>query len=354
MTTLTNQNNLFKFKDINDQEIKVKINIQDKDLFFYTELYTKKYKSNYSIETIKKDNQIFFLCKSINDVYDQIEALAKDNKSTFIEENNTIHLFIPTNIPLAPEIKVELLCIEDNNNISKVEDINNNNNININYQNENNINLLIQENREIKQLINRTFKILMDENNQLKAKINLLENILINNNMFYLGDDTFKKIKYFISGDSDNIRYNIKFNLIYKLEPFEQNWYRYSSACDINAPALFIFVTTQNSIFGAYASYFNTHESWAKDPNAFIFSINLNKKYMPMKSKDHYKREKYGFNFKDITFNDLNYNVGLFYTGHYLKDFEIEGKKKQFNIRHFLVYQVDIKQLDQKPVTTNL
>ena len=347
MATSTSQSNIFKFKDINGQEIKVKIYIQDKNLFFYTESNAKKYTSNYSIETIKNNNQIFFLCKNINDVYNQIEALAKENRSNFIAENNTIHLFIPTNVPLAPEITIDLLCSADNDNKSKDLNIyNDNNNINNNKQNENNINTLIQENREIKQLINQTFRLLMNENNQLKIKINHLEDILLSNNMFYLGDDFFKKIRYYISGDSDNIRYDIKFNLIFKLESFEENWNRYSSSCDINAPALFVIVTSQNSIFGAYASYFNTHEGMATDPNSFIFSINLNKKYMPINSKNHYKRDKFGLDFRDITFIDLKYRIGMLYTGNYLKDFELEGKKKKFSVRHFIVYQVDIKQLD--------
>ena len=37
----------------------------------------------------------------------------------------------------------------------------------------------------------------MEENNQLKIKISHLENTLLNNNLFYLGDDNFKKNKIF-------------------------------------------------------------------------------------------------------------------------------------------------------------
>ena len=49
----------------------------------------------------------------------------------------------------------------------------------------------------------------------------------------------------------------------------------------MNCPIVIIIITKKNSIFGAYASNFSTKSGggWVGDKNAFIFSLNLNKKY---------------------------------------------------------------------------
>ena len=79
--------------------------------------------SSFSTEALKEKNQFFFLCKSINDIYKQIDILSKDNKWVFIQEDKKLNLIIPTNMPLAPEIKIELKEIEKNID-SKVQELN--------------------------------------------------------------------------------------------------------------------------------------------------------------------------------------------------------------------------------------
>ena len=330
-----------KFKNLNGQEIEVKMFIKDQNLFFDTEisenkLSKKKYLSNFSIEALKEKNQFFFLCKNINDIYKQIDILSNDNKLTFVQKAKKINLVIPTNMPLAPEIKIELNEIEKNID-SKVQELNDYI-IKSEKQNENNMALLIKENKELKDLIINKFEILIKENKEMKEKINKLEKILTEN--FYIFDEnSLERIKEWIGGDKNKI----KFNLIFKLGEQENNYSRFHSVCNVNAPVIFIFITNNNSIFGAYCPLFNTNEnSWINDSNAFIFSINLNKKYPAKKSNNNYFRGTCGFHFQDITYCDFSSRKGtLSNSGIYLSQKELEGNNDSFIIKHFYVYKVD-------------
>ena len=94
--------------------IEVIIGIKKNNITFKTELSEnplnkRRFFSKYSIDSIKEKNQFFFLCKNLNDIFRQIELLTKDNKSIYILDHSKINLSIPTNMPLAPEIKIELL-----------------------------------------------------------------------------------------------------------------------------------------------------------------------------------------------------------------------------------------------------
>ena len=338
--TLSKEKNI-KFKNLNGQEIEVKMYMKEQNLFFDTEipenkLSKKKYLSSFSTEALKEKNQFFFLCKSINDIYKQIDILSNDNKLVFIQEDKKLNLIIPTNMPLAPEIKIELKEIEKNID-SKVQDLNDYI-IKSEKQNENNVALLIKENKELKDLINNKFDILIKENKEMKEKINKLEKI-IKVNFGILDDDIFEKIKDWIGGDKNKIN----FNLIFKLSEQDKDRNRFNSACNVNAPVIFIFITNSNSIFGAYCPLFNTSESkWINDSNAFIFSLNLNKKYPATKSNQNYYRGECGFHFQDITYCDFNSRKGSFSTsGVYLNQKELEGNNSEFYIKHFYVYKIN-------------
>ena len=333
-----------RFKNLNGQEIDVKMYIKEQNLFFDTEipenkLSKKKYSSSFSTEALKEKNQFFFLCKSINDIYKQIDILSKDNKLVFIQEDKKLNLIIPTNMPLAPEIKIELKEIEKNID-SKVQELNDYI-INSEKQNENNVALLIKENKELKDLINiinNKFDILIKENKEMKVKINKMEKILTEN-FFIFDENSLEKIKDWIGGDKNKIN----FNLIFKLTEQDKDCDRFHSACNVNAPVIFIFITYNNSIFGAYCPFFNTSEGkWINDSNAFIFSLNLNKKYLAKQSNKNYFRGQCGFHFKDIEYCNFSSRKGTFYTsGVYLNQNELEGNNSEFYIRNFYVYKID-------------
>ena len=330
------------FKNNQGQKIEVNMEIKDSNLCFKSEisenaLAKKRYESKYSLEAIKENNKFFFLCQYITDVYKQIEILSND-KSNFIIEQNKMILHIPTNMPLAPEIVIELNEIEKNIN-TKVEELNDYI-IKKEKQNDSKLDLLIKENKELKDLlsnlINNKFDVLIKENKEMKEKIINLENLL-NTHLGILPDAYFEMIKNWIGGDKNKIF----FHLIYNLRD-DKDYNRFHKECNVSKPVVFIFITTKKSIFGAYCPCFNTSGGqWINDSNAFIFSINLNKKYPAKNSSSNYYRGVCGFHFQDITYCDFSSRKGSLGTGYYLNTLELEGDQKEFNISHFYAYQVD-------------
>ena len=329
--------------------IEVIIGIKKNNITFKTELSEnplnkRRFFSKYSIDSIKEKNQFFFLCKNLNDIFRQIELLTKDNKSIYILDHSKIDLSIPTNMPLAPEIKVELF--EEQQDLSaKVNDLNEYI-LNKEKVNENKISLLIKENKEIKNLIN----ILIKENREMKETINsylsnfdlLFKNQLkIINHLKIIDQEWFDKIKDWIGGDKNKIKFELIFNFNDNFSNEVRNIYH--SLCNISAPAIFIFIT-EKSVFGAYCpNYYckNNNSSWINDSNAFLFSLNLNKKYPAKVNRENYHTGICGFHFNDITFCGMTDRKGSFGTsGTYLNVYELDGNNTNFYVEQFIVYKV--------------
>ena len=319
-----NQQKKFIFKDSQNHEITVSISIANEKLSFSTEknenfLNKKKYNSIFSFEEIKEKNKFFFLCQNINDVLNQIELLLKQNNANFKKESNQIILTIPTNMALAPQIIFELKEIEKNIN-TKVEELNDYI-INSEKNYEKNFSLLLKENKEMKEKI-------CDLENQIK---------ILNLNFGFLPDYYFDKIKNWIGGDKEKIG----FSLIFKLKEEEKDYNRFHQSVNTGGSLIFIFITENMSIFGSYCPLFNTSEGkWINDSNAFLFSLNLDKKYPAKKSDSNYYRGVCGYHFQDIDYCDFSSKKGSFAkSGTYLDKYELEGNNSYFYIKHFLVYQ---------------
>ena len=341
---------VFLFKNNQGSTIEVKINIKDNNIIFKTELSEnqlnkRRFSSKYSIDAIKENNKYFFLCQNLNDIYKQIDLLAKENKSSYVLEHSKIDLIIPTNMELAPEIKIELLE-EQKDLLTKVNDINEYI-LNKEKVNENNISLLIKENKEIKELLN----VLIKENREMKETINSIKSSydLLNKDKIIIlktmktgiiDEECFNKIKDWIGGDRNKIKFELIFN-------FNENFSDkvrdiYHNKCNISAPAIFIFFT-ENSLFGAYCPYYATnYNRWINDSNAFLFSLNLNSTYRAKNSQSNYHRGTCGFHFNDITFCSMNDRKGTFSkSGIYLNEYVLEGNNNEFYVKQFLVYKVN-------------
>lgn len=133
--------------------------------------------------------------------------------------------------------------------------------------------------------------------------INIIETGIID-------QEYFERIKEWIGGDKNKI----KFELIINFNDNFSNKVRqvYDNNCNISAAAIFIFIT-KKSIFGAYCPYYSCNDGkWINDSNAFLFSLNLNKKYPAKKSGNNYFRGKCGFHFSDLTFCGMNDRQGNF------------------------------------------
>lgn len=332
-----------QFKNNQGKTIEVKMYIKENNINFKTELNENKlnkryFSSKYSVDTLKEKNKFFFLYENINDIYKQIDSFVNENLSSYILESNKINLIIPTHMQVAPEIKIEL-SEEEKDLSTKVNELNEYI-LNTEKTNENNISLLIKENKEMKELIN----ILIKENKEMKETIksikNNSDNIMnyIKNKEGILDEKYFDKIKEWIGGDKDKIKFQLIFNL--NNIRTDQNGV-YNNNCNINAPAIFIFITDKNSIFGAYCPSYNCNGSqWISDTNAFIFSLNLNKKYPAKKSGNNYYRGTCGFHFTDITFCNLTSRKVTLNNSIYLDNLELEGNNNSCYVLNFLVYRV--------------
>ena len=97
------------------------------------------------------------------------------------------------------------------------------------------------------------------------------------------------------------------------------------------------------SIFGSYCpKYYTSSGSWINDSNAFLFSLNLDKKYPAKKANENYHAGTCGYHFQDITFCSFSQRKGTFsISGTYLDKYELDGKQNYFYIKHFLAYKVE-------------
>ena len=329
----------FLFRDDQNQTIDVIIDVNNNMLTLNTDLSksnlgNKKYSSFYSFDEMRKKNKFFFLCENIDDSLYQIENLISKNKNnlTFKKSQNQISIFIPTNINLAPKIIFELKENDENA---------------IDYMDKD----VIEKDLSAPDLdeLNKNDFITPDNNYDknlilfLKDKICNLEKqmSLLNLNFGILPEHYFDRIKDWIGGDKNKIR----FNCIFKLGEQETNLDRYHLSVNLNCPQIFIFITGNSSIFGSYCpnySIVDKNVHWENDPKAFLFSINLDKKYPAKKAEKNYFIAKCGYHFKDITFCSYDGRTGLLSkTGTYLDKLELEGINKNFYVKHFLVYKVE-------------
>ena len=318
----------FAFSNDQNQKIEVAMDTNNNKLTLNTELNEnilnkKKFTSIYSLDEVKEKNKFFFLCQSLNDVLNQIETLLQNNNSaSFIKSRNKIELTIQTNMPLAPKIIFELKETE-----KKIED---------KVEELNDYIINTEKNSE------KNFALILKENKEMKEKICNLENqlSLLNLNFGILPNHYFDKIKDWIGGDKNKIR----FSLIFKLKEEERDYNRYHQCVNLGCPQIFIFITENLSIFGSYCPNYRANSSygWQNDSNAFLFSLNLDKKYPALKNQSNYHTGVCGYHFQDIEYCSFSSKKGSFgKTGTYLDKYKLEGDNQYFFIKHFLVYRVE-------------
>ena len=182
---------------------------------------------------MKEKNKFFYLCQNLEDALNQIEILILKNKNnvTYKKSNNKIILNIPTNINLSPQIIFELKEINENSIDLQEKDLDAPDIIEL-YKN----NYNTPDNNNDKNLL--LF---------LKEKIcNLEKQIsILNINFGILPENYFSRIKEWIGGDKNKIR----FNLIFKLAESEHDLERYHKNVNLNCSQIFIFITDNLSIF---------------------------------------------------------------------------------------------------------
>ena len=178
-------------------------------------------------------NPYLILCKSLDDIIEEIKLLIEEKKSSFIEETNKINLIIPTHMNKAPQIIISINEIEKDINL-KIQEI---------YDfilkfydenkktNEQNIKKLLDENEKMKNMIKKLEEkvdLLSNENNELKCQIGIIS------------PDDLDKIKKWI--DPQNYQ-KIKFECIYKFLDRETNRDTFNKKCNVNVPVVIIIIT---------------------------------------------------------------------------------------------------------------
>jgi hypothetical protein len=89
-----------------------------------------------------------------------------------------------------------------------------------------------------------------------------------------LNKDDFDLIKYFIN------KGNIKLSLIYKATIDSDFSNKFHEKCDNNSPTITLIKTDNGIRFGGYTTQtWNNNEECKQDDEAFLFSIDLRKKY---------------------------------------------------------------------------
>lgn len=236
-------------------------------------------------------------------------------------------------IEYSPERKIEIIIPKkDINDISQLNIITELINI-------------IQENKEIKQkLIDLEQKV----NILLKEKENRedmkgFEKTIIKNN-----SEAEKLMKWVCPNNERKVK------LIYKATPEENTRDDFHRKCDNKGATLTIIETTKGRRFGGYTSVcWDSSSGWKDDKEAFLFSLDNDKKYDVIQSKNYkvYSGSGYGPWFGDCG------NIGLAYEKNYFigndshreyfeykcysttVENELSGGKT-FNISKMEVYQI--------------
>lgn len=356
--TIDNENYLLKLGKNNNYS-SVIIFIESKNI-----LNKKVFKADYSLLSLSKISKYFKIFESIEEVFDFLNNCFKNNKINFHfqpgKEKLIIEIEINNLINGKELIKIEL--IKNEKEISQSD--------------------VIEELKKLNEKINNMeniyfekIKNLENENKILKEKILNIENKLIKN------DDIINNINVPIINNSTIIknfssinfvfehlkthfslspRNKIEAKLIYRAStdgPYPKD---YHTKCDNIPNTLCLIQTTKNIIFGGYANIKLCPDLYGgnrDDRNAFAFSVNLRKIYLPKNDEPSLHFNKYygpifGNNNNCCYIFLVDRNGNFFQKGGrscemknnpyngFLRDYEINDGEKNFGIKEIEVYQV--------------
>ena len=248
-------------------------------------LYPIIYKKSYSIKDLQ-DISNYFLNISLDEIPAKINTLITSEKYTlkrdYLNPSNLILNLYPSLLDLSgddiKEIKFDIPLEKNEINLYEIiADMS----FKINELNEK-VKKLENEQTPKKQMIeydkriekmniklNRLNKlnIYQDSNFLNRIQAVLSKNILLNN-------DEFDLLKYFIN------KGNIKLSLIYKATIDSDFSNKFHEKCDNHAPTITLIKTDDGIRFGGYTTQtWNNNEECKQDDEAFLFSINLRRKY---------------------------------------------------------------------------
>ena len=172
---------------------------------------------------------------------------------------------------------------------------------------------------------------------KIKNKESLIGGIIKNEDQYNLISDWIDRNK------------ELKFKLLYKGTIDGDTFDMFHNKCDNQGATISFIESTDNQIFGGYAS-----KSWNKnnqgdvpDPNSFLFNLNLKKKYPVSNNKGlmkDYICDFGGSGFHELwIFTDFSSRGGGCDNGkgYNFKNYELSGGKRDFKIKELEVYKVE-------------
>lgn len=249
----------------------IDINIKDTNSFPQS-----NYSQSFTFEKIIEKCKIFKIYDNLPEIYDNIIIFMEKKKYSLETKNSSI--FLTFNLDLG-NFGFELFAKKNN-----IDDT-------LNYLTEK-VKYLIDENNEIKNKLNQYFQ----ENSELKNKIIVLEKEINLSKEKEKKDELFKGSTIIQSLEEKNLisnwilqNTNKITQLLYKAKRDGDDASVFHSKCDNMGPLLIIIQTTTGYRFGGYTSKSWTKPSssnWPGDELAFVFSLNLKRKFEIKKPKE--------------------------------------------------------------------
>ena len=354
---INNQNYILKIgKDIEGKNISIFLESSDS-------FSTKIYKSDFSLLSLYKISKYFKIFESLEEIIDFLNQCFDSNKNNidFNFENNKVIINIEINNLINGKNLIKLELLEEVKVISKNDLLQEIQKMNKKMQEFSaKINSIESENKLLKEKINQVEK----ENKLLKEKIKIMEKEKINDNIIQFSKiiENGSSLKFifqhlrkhfYISQDK-----KIESKLIYRASSDGPTPSIYHEKCNGIPKTLCFIKTTEDIIFGGYANIKLVGGLYGEnrnDKDAFAFSLNLSKIYLPKNEPSLHFNEYYGPIFGNN--NHLRYiffveSDNFFEKGGwtctvknnaydgFLVDYEINGGKKNFQIKEMEVYQL--------------
>ena len=320
------------------------------------------YYSRQSIDEIKI-NKYFLMFDNLNEVYEELINLIKNNKCSLIEENNKLIISIPIATTKIKEIKL-ILNQKEKSDKEKIEDLYSIiDNLKSYYDGKINIlfNLIQHQNNKINELTNiiRQQDDRIKELNKFKKQqginINKIENQNIkkelNLNNFY--DSLIVNNQIYISYLNQwiNLREGpFKTKLLFRKSVNGNSYNEFHRLCDNQGKTIVLIQTKEGLIIGGYTSKdWNTSGTWYKDDQSFLFSLTKGRIFPAIKNCEVIRgRKEIGPWFAYIGFRDRGKNdltQGIFYYGsgcyeNYNEIIPNNGKDTYFDVKEVEIYKI--------------
>lgn len=322
------------------------------------QLYPIIYKKSYTLLDLKTISNYFSNC-SLGDISSKISSLLSQKKYTlkrdYLNPSNLILILFPSSLELGGEdIKEIEFKIPLEKNEQNLYEIIADMSFKLNELNEKVKKLendhvskshIIEYDKKIEKVniklsrINQ-LNIYQDSNFLNRIQSIMSKNILIN-------QDDFDLLKYFIN------KGNVKLSLIYKATIDSDFSNKFHEKCDDHSPTITLIKTDNGLRFGGYTTQtWNNDEDCKQDDEAFLFSMNLRKKYEIQKGVECaiYCGGEYGPTFGEgfdlclcNNFMGLNGSYSNFPKsyGKGSSTNELTDKNRNFKISDVEVYSVD-------------